>query len=156
MTKAKKLRLLKALTTLKTFSAGEAKGNTVSVTDTCQVNNSAGPITFTLEFNNIGSAATTDAVLHDVTGTDTTLANNAKDSLFDVAVASNATADGKFLNIKSLVTATSETHVPANLDAQLTINGGVNQKVIPLNSARFEASGDTIIIDISIFFFHIN
>ncbi|MEO6685204.1 MAG: hypothetical protein ABIN24_04535 [Dyadobacter sp.] len=154
-TKANKLRLANAVQILKGFTTGLNSDDVISFTDLYQVNNSSSPITFTLQFNNIGVGATTDAVLHDVHSGDVIKADKARDSLINIPVDTNKNVDGKFLNIKSEVTATSLTPVPDDLKVAFSISGGTENKNFILPDAKFESSGNSIFIDISIFFFHI-
>lgn len=154
-TKANKIKLTKALQTIRSFSSEESSLNGVTLTDLYQVNNSSNDVSFALDFKNFGVAATTDAVLHDVNGSDTSLVNKATGSISNKVVGTNSGVDGKFLNITSAVTASSQTPVPVDLKVEFSISGGVAPRTYIITSATFNSVGDTIIIDISIFFFHL-
>ncbi len=156
VSKAAKVKLTRALETIRAFNAEEALLKSVSLTDLYQVNNTLpNQVTFNLDFKNFGTATLTDAVLHDVNGTDKILLNKVSGSITNQPIDTNKEADGKFLNITSVVTATNQTPVPQDLKVDFSIAGGMASKSYAIPSATFNSVGDSIIIDISIFFFHI-
>ncbi|HET9057979.1 MAG TPA: hypothetical protein VFN30_14120 [Chitinophagaceae bacterium] len=155
ITKANKTKLVKSVTALKDFVTKDSSLGGVTITNLYQVNNSANQVTFDLDFRNFGVSAVTKAELHDVNGTDVQLLNDVPGSLSNIPVGSNTLIDGKFLNIKSIVTASSQTPVPQNLNVSFSIDGGATTQAYPMPPAAFNNTGDSIVIDISIFFFHI-
>lgn len=157
VSKAAEVKLAKALETIRAFSTEEASLNGVALRDIYQVNkDSLNQITFTLDFRNFGVSAVTDsAVLHDVNGTDKTLVSGVTGSILNEPVGTNEEANGKFLNILSSVMATNETPVPQDLKVDFSITGGAAPRNYTIPNATFNSVGDRIIIDISIFFFHV-
>ena len=154
VSKAAKIRLVKAAEALENFSDNAALGDVLNITETYKIKKDASPLTFNLIFKTKGVGAVTNGVLHDaLTDIDTPVVTNAKDSIRGQLIETDLVANRKFLNIHSVIAATNLTSVPADLDAQFSISGGVKEVIFPIPGASFNEVGDQVILDISIFFF---
>jgi hypothetical protein len=154
VTKAAKEKLVKAAQALENFSDSSAIGDILGVTGTYRTKKDGSPLIFSLLYKTKGVGAETDAVLHQAsTETDTVVLSNAKDSIKNQPIGTDAEANRKFLNIRSVVGASNLTTVPADLDAEFVISGGVEEKSFPIPPASFSDVGDQFILDISIFIF---
>lgn len=151
--KSAKSKVLKALDTIIRFNNSEQTDDILSVTDIYQVDASTNTVRFTLEFNTIGVAATTDAFLEDIHAGKVRLVDKGKDSLRDISIGKNKEISGKFLQIDSIVTATPVTPLPTDLKVNFSIIGGVSNRTYTIPPARFKDVGDSFIIDIQIFFY---
>ena len=143
-------KISKAVGTLKSFSSATVSGNDIILNDFYAVNDEDSPVTFTFSFNNIGLAVTTDILLDNVV-----VKEKITESIRDFAIGSDKTVANKFLKLFSSAAATSITSVPAELKVDLVISGGVATKSYPLSSFTLNEAGDTVNIDISIFFLHV-
>lgn len=144
------LALSNAIQTIKAFTTGVVSGNDIILNDKYQVDASNNQVTFTLEFNNIGVATSTDVFLDNVQ-----LANAAHGSLIDFSVDTDINVDGKFLKIFSAIVISTLTPLPDNLEVDFTIKGGIKSVNYPLPVFKLNAVGETVNLDISIFFFHL-
>lgn len=158
MTKANKVKLNKVAQVLQTFAANAANtavaGSTViPITDIYTVGNSGNPVTFDLVFRTKGVGALTDAVINNVTPPDKVIVSGGKDSLLKMLLGADKDLNGTILKIKSVVTATNLTPVPAALDVNLSITGGQAIKTFPLPPRQFTNVGDSFIIDFTIIIF---
>ncbi len=143
--KFSELVLKNSVQTLKAFSHSVISGNDIILNDKYQVDASSNQITFSLEFNNVGAATTTDVFLDSLKKVDA-----ANGSLINSLVDTDLNVDGKFLKIFSAVTATSLTPLPDDLKVDFTISGGVNDVTYPLSAFKLNAAGDTVNLDIEI------
>ncbi len=162
LTKATKMKLMKAATAIQDFSGTTlTKDKTdspllaiLNVTDSYRLLNNKSDITFTLKFLNVGVGATTNAVLADaLTDKEISIVKDERDSLINHAIKKDNIVNRKFLNLRTTITATELTTLPAALKVEFTIFGGIQDKTYEIPKASFKNKGESIIIDISIFFF---
>lgn len=143
-------RLAKAVNTLKSFSIGTVQGNDIILNDLYQVNDSENPVTFTIRFNNIGVATSTDIFLDN-----NLLQDKILESIIDFPIGANKNVAGKFLKIFSAILVTPLTPVPDDLKVDFSISGGASTVSYPLPSFKINAAGDKVNLNISIFFLHV-
>ena len=159
MTKANKIKLNKIAQVLQTFAANNtanaaAVGSVViPITDIYTVGNSGNQVIFNLIFGTKGVGALTDAVLNNVSPPDKIIVTGGKDSLLKIPLGTDKDLNGTILKIKSVVTATNFTPVPAALDVKFSLTGGQVTKNFPLPPGEFTNVGDTFIIDFTIIIF---
>lgn len=155
-------KMNKATETIENFSESSSEKDTtdsalqdiLNITGTYRIKNTGDRLTFKLIFLTEGVGAVTDGVLHDVNApVDKPVVTQEKDSIEDKFIVIDTEANRKFLNIQSLIVATNLTTVPADLNAEFSISGGVSFKSFPIPPASFINVGDQIILEISIFFF---
>lgn len=123
-------------------------GNDIILSDLYDVNSSGNMVSFTLRFNNIGVATTTDVFL----GPDQK-ASDEHGSLIDFPVDTNTNVAKKFLKIYSVITTTNLTPLPDHVKVDFIIKGGARQVSYPLPDYQLNEAGDSVNLDISIFFF---
>lgn len=148
--KSTQTKLAKAAAALKSFSSGIVSGNTIILSDLYIVADSGNNVTFTLSFNNIGSAASTDVFLNNQLSQ-----GKLKDSVINFPLGTNDAVSGKFMKLFSTVAVTNLTPLPDKLKAEFSISGGTAPKSYPLPDFTFNAAGDKASLDISIFFLHV-
>jgi hypothetical protein len=154
LTRAGMLKLVKAGETLRTFSTRTALEDVLTVTDIYDVNKDGKDIIFDLIFTTRGVGAITNAVLHDaMTGEDSPVATDELDSIRAHPINTDIVVNRKFLKMRSLITASNETPVPAGLEVNFTISGGVAPKTYAIPPATFTEVGSQVELLISIFFF---
>ncbi|MGF2413776.1 hypothetical protein [Ferruginibacter sp.] len=161
-TKTNKLKLIKAADMIEGFSVTSSEKDTsdspiqdiLNVTDSYRIKNIGSPLTFNLIFKTKGVGAITNAVLHNaITSTDKPIVVNEKDSLQSHPIEMDTVANRQFLEMRSIVAATNLTPVPADLEVEFLISGGVEDKLYAIPAASFKEVGDQIVLEISIFFF---
>jgi hypothetical protein len=162
LTKAAKIKLIKAAETIKAFATSTAVKDTtdspiqsiVTLTGSYQLKNTGDSIFFNLLLHNVGVGATTNAVLHDAsTDKDILIVADEKDSLVNHLIKTDKIASRKFFKLRTTLTATILSTFPANLQVSFSIQGGIEDKMYTIPKAVFKKAGDSIIMDISIFFF---
>jgi hypothetical protein len=163
VTEASKKKLLKALEILDGFSANASEKDTtdspvqdiLNITDTYRINNTGDTLRFDLIYKTRGVGALTNGRLHNaITSTDKIIVKDERDSLVNHSIEIDKVADRTFLEMRSLVTATNfTTPLPAKLNVEFSISGGVQKKFFTVPPASFKQVGDQIILEISIFFF---
>jgi hypothetical protein len=162
LTKAGKLKLIKAVETIESFSVVSSEKDTsdspvqdiLNITDSYRIKNAGDPLTFNLIYKTKGVGAITNALLHNaVTSVNRQIVINERDSLVTHPIEIDTVANRQFLEMRSIVAATNLTPVPADLEVEFSISGGIDDKVYTIPPATFKASGDQIILEISIFFF---
>jgi hypothetical protein len=162
VTKAAKIRLIKAANAIENFSASSAEKDLtdsplqdiLNITETYRINNDGSMLTFNLIYRNPGVAAITNAKLHDpISSTNAIVVNKEQDSLTNHSIAIDTMANKKFLEMRSIVVASDITPVPADLLVEFSISGGVEDVTFTVPPSSFKEVGDQIILDISIFFF---
>lgn len=152
ISKQKLNKLLKAVSELNTFTAITTEDTTIHLDDIYKlINNSDEIITFSLLFYNIGVATTTNAYLEK-----TKILGPINGSINDFSIEKNNNLNGKTLSIISSIATTeqSEPYLPADFKATLVIKGGKSTiKYAIENQIKLENVGDTILLNISIFFY---
>jgi hypothetical protein len=143
-------KLAKAVDVLKSFSTGVVQGNDIILNDLYLVNDTDNPVTFTILFNNVGVATSTDVFLDN-----NLLKEKILGSITDFPVGTNKSVAGKFLKIFSAILVTPLTPVPDDLKVDFSISGGASNVSYPLPSFKISAAGDKVNLDISIFFLHV-
>lgn len=155
-------KMEKAKETISNFSEASSENDLtdskvqqiLNISDTYRIKNNGEQLTFNLIYKTEGVGAVSDGVLESINPPSVKqIVTKEKDSIINKLIAVDTEANRKFLNIKSLITATNLTPVPADFKAEFSISGGEEVKEFPVPEASFKEVGDQIILDISIFFF---
>jgi hypothetical protein len=161
-TKAVKLKIIKALEMLAGFSAATAVEDTsdsdvrhvLNITGTYQIKKDGSNLSFSLVFLTPGVGAITTAKLNDpVASINIPIDDIPNDSIQNKLISSDTVAEKKFFELRSTIGASNFTNVPANFEATLTIEGGVQSVSFPVPEASFKEVGDRIVLEVSIFIF---
>ncbi len=143
-------KLTNAVEALKAFSNAVVSGKDIILNDLYKVNDSGDPVTFTLNFNNIGVSTSTDIFLDN-----NLLQEKVHGSITGFPVGSNKEVRSKFLKIFSSIVTTPLTPLPAKLKVDFIISGGDGPVTYEIPSFDLKQVGDTVNLDISIFFLHL-
>lgn len=159
LTKAAKLKLIKAAELLHSSSAADTRALNNTKTDNVfgenyKIKNDGSVIKVSLVFKNPGVGAVTKGKITDVvTGTNKIVLPDLQDSFNDEAIGKDTDLFKKFLQIGSTIVATNVTPLPANFKAQLVLTGGVQKAAFDIEAGSFTQVGDKVQLDITIFFF---
>ncbi|MDR6966130.1 hypothetical protein J2X31_000123 [Flavobacterium arsenatis] len=145
-------KLLKAVSTLNSFTTLATEGNEIYLDDLYKiVPASEKKVTFSLSFQNVGVATTTKAYLE--SELILPAENGSIDNCF---IEKNTNLRGKTLSVFSYITTTnlSSPSLPFDFKASLVIKGGKSTIKFPIaNQVTLQNVGDSVSLKLTLFFY---
>jgi hypothetical protein len=162
LTESAKKKLINAANVIKSFTTIETNAISSSsskaiilplVSVTYPTNHNNTNLSISLVIKTVGVGGNTNVSIHETGIPDIDIHPLKKGSFDNFVLGKDNALDRKFIRIVSTLSATSLTPVPADLKITITIEGGMQTKVVENYPAKYINVGDAFILETNIFFY---